>query len=96
MSKNNEKISTSHDQRLAKSTEMVKGMKTVKMSCIESKILAQIDEERSQELHFLKIDSFCWSGMTFLASISTVFMASTMMGIKSGTIGLHTPRIGLA
>ncbi len=48
MSKNNDKISASHDQRLARSTEMVQGMKTVKLSCIESKILERINEARCQ------------------------------------------------
>jgi ABC-type bacteriocin/lantibiotic exporter with double-glycine peptidase domain len=84
MSKNNDKISASHDRRLAKSTEMVQGMKTVKMSSIESKILDQINVERLEELKYLEIDSYCWSGMTFLASVSTILMASIMIGIRSG------------
>ena len=84
MSKNNDKISASHDHRLAKSTEMVQGMKTVKLSCIESKILERINEARSEELGFLKFDSYCWSGMTILASVSTILMASIMIGLHSG------------
>ena len=84
MSNNNDKISASHDRRLAKSTEMVQGMKTVKMSSIESKILDQINIERLEELKYLKVDSYCWSGMTFLASVSTILMASIMIGIRSG------------
>ena len=84
MSNNNDKISASHDRRLAKSTEMVQGMKTVKMSSIESKILDQINVERLEELNYLEIDSYCWSGMTFLASVSTILMASIMIGIRSG------------
>jgi ABC-type bacteriocin/lantibiotic exporter with double-glycine peptidase domain len=84
MSKNNEKILACHDLRLSKSTEMIQGMKTVKLSCIESKILAGINTARSEELNYLKIDSYCWSGMTFLASVSTILMASIMIGIHTG------------
>ena len=84
MSKNNEKILASHDLRLAKSTEMIQGMKTIKLSCIESKILAGINTTRSEELNYLKIDSYCWSGMTFLASVSTILMASIMIGLHTG------------
>ena len=84
MSKNNEKINASHDLRLAKSTEMIQGMKTIKLSCIESKILDGINTARSEELNYLKVDSYCWSGMTFLASVSTILMASIMIGIHTG------------
>jgi hypothetical protein len=30
------------------------------------------------------IDSYCWSGMTFLASVSTILMASIMIALHSG------------
>lgn len=86
MSDNNEKLSASHDRRLARSVEVVKGMKTVKMSCVESKMLARIEAERSEELKFLKVDSVCWSAMTFLASVSTILMAAVMVGIHYGRI----------
>ncbi len=67
-----------------RSTEMVKGMKTVKMSCTESKMLDAVDADRSEELKFLRVDSVCWSAMTFLASVSTILMASVMVAAHSG------------
>jgi hypothetical protein len=63
---------------------MVKGMKTVKMSCTESKMLDAVEADRSEELKFLRVDSVCWSAMTFLASVSTILMASVMVAAHSG------------
>ena len=86
MSANNERLSACQDRRLARSVEMMKGMKTVKMSCIEAKMLSLVEAERSEELKSLKVDSVCWSVMTLLASVSTILMAAVMVGVHYGEV----------
>ena len=50
-------------------------MKSVKLGCLEQTKLSQISQVRKQELKCLKKDSWLWSAMTFLASVSTLLVS---------------------
>ncbi len=77
MSDNNRHIFSAQDARMTKSTETMQGMKTVKLGCLEHVSLKKIESARSQELCYLRKDSFFWSIMSFLASVSTIIMTTT-------------------
>ena len=59
-------------------------MKTLKLNCWEDIFLKRINQERGRELKLLKKDSFYWSVMAFLASISTLLVTTLTVGIFSG------------
>ncbi len=81
MSDNNKRIFAAQDTRMFKSTEAMQGMKSVKLGCLEEVMLSKIEEARNLELKFLRRDSFCWSIMAFLASISTVIVTTATVGL---------------
>ena len=56
-------------------------MKTVKLGCLEDSVLAKIEASRDRELHFLRRDSFFWSVMAFLASVSTIIVTTAAVGL---------------
>ena len=81
MSDNNKRIFAAQDVRLYKSTETMQGMKTVKLNCLEEAQLAKIEAARNSELTFLRRDSFFWSVMAFLASVSTIIVSTVTVGL---------------
>lgn len=81
MSDNNKRIFQAQDIRLYKSTETMQGMKTVKLGCLEEAMFAKIDDARDRELRFLRRDSFFWSIMAFLASVSTIIVSTVTVGL---------------
>ena len=81
MSENNKRIFGAQDVRLYKSTETLQGMKTVKLGCLEDALLDKINDARNKELRFLRRDSFFWSVMAFLASVSTIIVSTVTIGL---------------
>ncbi len=81
MSGNNKRIFAAQDARMFKSTEAMQGMKTVKLGCLEGVMLSRIEEARHLELKFLRRDSFFWSVMAFLASVSTIIVTTATVGL---------------
>ncbi|XP_040580074.1 ATP-binding cassette sub-family C member Sur [Lepeophtheirus salmonis] len=81
MSENNKLILCSQDNRLFKSTETLASMKTVKLATMEEWALKRIRCARTKELIFLRRDSFLWSFMAFLASISTTLVTTLTLGL---------------
>ena len=81
MSVNNKRILKSQDARLFTSTEAVMSMKTVKLNLLEKWTLNKINLARNKELMYLRRDSFLWSAMSFLASISTVLVTTITVGL---------------
>ncbi len=81
MTDNNKKIFSAQDARLYKSTETMQGMKTVKLGCLEDYMLSKIVTARARELRFLRRDSFYWSIMAFLASVSTIIVSTVTVGL---------------
>ena len=75
MSDNNKKIQEHSDRRILLSSEVIQGMKSVKLGCLEELKLNQISQVRKKELICLKKDSWLWSAMTFLASVSTLLVS---------------------
>ena len=59
-------------------------MKTLKLNCWEDIFLKRINQARGLELKLLVKDSFYWSVMAFLASISTLLVTTLTVGIFSG------------
>ena len=56
-------------------------MKSVKLGCLEQIKLCQISEVRKRELKYLKKDSWLWSAMTFLASVSTLIVSVLVISL---------------
>lgn len=83
MSDNNKKIQELTDARILASSEVIQGMKSIKLTCLEQVKLEQINQIRNQELVALKKDSWLWSIMTFLASVSTLLVSSLVIGFYS-------------
>jgi ABC-type multidrug transport system fused ATPase/permease subunit len=83
MSDNNKQIQKHHDKRIFLSTEAIQGIKTLKLGCLERWKLSQIESARVEELKCLKIDSWLWSGMAFLASVSTLLVSALILGLYS-------------
>eukprot|EP00095_Tigriopus_kingsejongensis_P009125 snap_masked-scaffold595_size129005-processed-gene-0.7 protein:Tk09125 transcript:snap_masked-scaffold595_size129005-processed-gene-0.7-mRNA-1 annotation:"cystic fibrosis transmembrane conductance regulator" len=81
MSDNNKRIFQAQDFRLYKSTEAMQGMKTVKLGCLEEAMFDKIEDARNRELKFLRRDSFFWSIMAFLASVSTIIVTTVTVGL---------------
>jgi ABC-type multidrug transport system fused ATPase/permease subunit len=81
MSDNNKRIFTAQDIRLFKASETMQGMKTVKLGCLEDFMLGKINAARKMELRFLRRDSFFWSVMAFLASVSTIIVTTVTVGL---------------
>ena len=80
MSDNNKNIQDFSDKRILLSTEVLQGIKTVKLTCQEDAKLQEITQVRKHELKCLKKDSYLWSIMTFLASISTLLVSALVIG----------------
>ena len=78
---NNKEIQKFGDKRIFLASEAIQGMKSLKLNCLESWKSAQIKEMRDQELKHLNVDSWLWSVMTFVASISTLLLSSLIFGI---------------
>ena len=81
MSDNNKKIQEHSDRRILLSSEVIQGMKSVKLGCLEELKLNQISLVRKQELICLKKDSWLWSAMTFLASVSTLLVSVLVISL---------------
>ncbi len=81
MSDNNRHIFSAQDARMTKSTETMQGMKTVKLGCLEHVSLNKIESARRRELYYLRRDSFFWSVMSFLASVSTIIVTTAAVGL---------------
>ena len=81
MSDNNKNLQVQGDKRILLASETIQGMKTVKLNCLESLKLEQIHSVRKEELKCLNKDSFLWSCMTFLASISTLLVSALVIGL---------------
>jgi hypothetical protein len=59
-------------------------MKTLKLNCWEEIFQGRIRAERERELRLLLKDSFFWSVMAFLASVSTLLVTTLTIGIYAG------------
>ncbi len=81
MSDNNKKIQKCQDRRLSVSNEVIQGMKTIRLSCLENLTIGTIKQARNEELKFLMRDSWLWSVMAFLASVSTLLVATLILGL---------------
>lgn len=83
MSQNNRKIQTQSDKRLLLASEMIQGIKSIKLNSLEKFKLDEILTIRDKELGHLRTDSALWSLMTFLASVSTLVVSSLMVAFYS-------------
>ena len=82
MSKNNKKILDCLDKRLEASIDALKAMQTLKLEGLEDLIMDKITAHRKQELEALNVDSWMWSLMAILASISTPLAVGLLIGIR--------------
>ena len=82
---NNKMIQKFGDKRIFLESEAIQGMKSLKLNCLEEWKIQQINEMREKEIKHLNVDSWLWSVMTFIASISTLLLssmiASTLVGV---------------
>ena len=64
-------------------SEAIQGMKTLKLNCQEFTKLEQISRIRQKELEYLSKDSWLWSIMTFVASVTTLLVSALVIGLYS-------------
>ena len=86
---NNKMIQKFGDKRIFLESEAIQGMKSLKLNCLEEWKIQQINEMREKEIKHLNVDSWLWSVMTFIASISTLLLSSMIFGFYREFLNLH-------
>ena len=86
---NNKMIQKFGDKRIFLESEAIQGMKSLKLNCLEEWKIQQINEMREKEIKHLNVDSWLWSVMTFIASISTLLLSSMIFGFYREALNLH-------